>query len=142
MELLRKYSAMFIPVGLVLVAVVLIVATILMGGSLKEQMATSVGHHNTIRTLLNSAVSQRQAEVERDYQDEHQRDAEAFAELTARSSQRPLLAYNMFPAPDAGETSDTIFHNFARAYSAAIDDLVKRMRGGVPHSAAEMAMAT
>jgi hypothetical protein len=142
MELLRKYSAMFIPVGIALLAVVLIVAAILMGGSLKKQMATSVTQSGTLKGLLDSAVSLRQWEVEKAYQDEHQKDADALAALAAQASQRQLLGYDMFPAPDANETSNTIFYNFARAYNAAVDALLAGMKAGQPHTPQEMAVAT
>lgn len=142
MELLRKYSAMFIPIGIALVAVVLIVTTILMGGSLKKQMNASVNQYTVLKELLSSAVSQKQWEVEKAYQDEHQKDADAFAALAAQSSQRNLLAYDIFPSPDPNETSSTIFFNFAQAYTSAIDALLMKMKAGQPHTSAEMAMAT
>jgi hypothetical protein len=142
MELLKKYSAMFLPIGIAIVAVILVVATILMGGALKKQMATSITQSKTLQGILGSVVSEKQAQVEKDFQDAHQKDADAFASLAAKSSQRELLAYNMFPAPDANETSNTIFHNFAKVYSKSIDGLLVRMKAGQQYSAVEMAAAT
>jgi hypothetical protein len=142
MELFRKYSAMLLPIGIVLVAVALIVATILIGGSLKKDMAASAKQYTTINILDKTAVSQKQWEVEKEYQDAHQKDADTFATLAAHSSQRELISYNMFPSPDANETSNTIFHNFAKAYSKDIDDLLVRMKSGQPYTAMEMGTAT
>jgi hypothetical protein len=142
MQLFKKYSAMFVPAGIVLAAVVLLVATMLMGASLKKQMASSIQQQKSLKDLLNSAVSLKQVELERAYQDAHKQDAEAFVEFGRQGSQRELLAYNMFPAPDANETSNTIFHDFARAYSKAIDNLISRMKAGQPYSPMEMAAAT
>jgi hypothetical protein len=142
MQLLKKYSAMLVPVGITLAALVLIVATILMGGSLKTQMAASSKQAATIKQLLSSPLSDKQWEVEKTYEDAHQKDAEAIAAYGSQSSQRELLSYAMFPAPEANETSNTLYHNFAKTYSQAIDKLVSRMRGGQPHTQAEIAMAT
>jgi hypothetical protein len=142
MQLLKKYSAMFIPVGIALVAVIMIVATILMGGSLKKQMAASSTQATTIKQLQSKPIAAKQWEVEKVYQDAHQKDADAFAAYGTQSSQRGLLSYTMFPAPEANETSNTIFHNFAKDYTKALDDLVTRMKAGQPHTAAEMATAT
>jgi len=142
MELLRKYSAMFIPVGIVLVAVVLIVATILMGGSLKKQMATSVTQNRTLQQLLNSAVPAKQWEAEKAYQDAHEKDAEAIAAIGSQTSQRPLLMYTVFPEPDPNETSNTIFHNFAKAYKQGIDSLLSRMKADRPYTAMEITTST
>jgi hypothetical protein len=142
MELLKKYSAMFIPVGIALVAVILIVVTIMMGGSLKKQMAASNTQYNSLKQLLANPLSEKQWEIEKVYQDAHQVDAEAFTAMGTHASQRELITYSMFPAPDANETSDTIFHNFAKAYARALDDLLVRMKAGQPHTAIEMSNLT
>jgi hypothetical protein len=142
MELLKKYSAMFLPIGIILAAAGLIVAAILMGGTLKKQMAASAKQYAAINILAKKAVSQKQWEVEKEYQDAHQKDADAFAAMAANSSQRELISYNMFPSPDVNETSNTIFHNFAKAYSKDIDALLLRMKARPPYTATEMQMAT
>lgn len=142
MQLLKKYSAMFIPVGIALVAVIVIVATVLMGGSLKKQMGASSTQAGTIKQLLSNPMSEKQWEVEKIYQDAHQKDADAIAAYGTQSSQRELLSYTMFPMPEANETSYTIYYNYAKQYNKAIEGLVARMKGGQPHTQQEMNLAT
>jgi len=125
MNFIRKYSALLVPVGVVFVAVVLFVPTLLTGRSISKDMQDRVAEGRKISSMRSKTPSKAQSDVEKLYQGEHKKDADEIAQLSRRSTQRELICYNIFPKPE--DTSPQIFVQFGEQYRFAIDDLIKSM---------------
>jgi hypothetical protein len=106
-----------------LIAVLLFVPTQLMSSRLKKQIEDgSISIGKRIQSLSKSTVSRNQWEVEQEYQQAYERDANQIALLARQSSQRPLLSYKIFPEPK--DTSTLIFKEFGQRFRSAIDKLI------------------
>jgi hypothetical protein len=136
-RLIKKHSALLLPIGIALTAVLLFVPALLAGKSVRSQMQESVSIGEQIDSLAGSTVSANQYRVEQTYQQAHASDANAITKLIQQASQRELLVYGMFPEPN--ETSSIIFTNFGKTYRKAIEDTMAGMRGRDCPSEAEIA---
>jgi len=123
MNFIRKYSVLLIPVGVIFVAVVLFVPTLLTGRSISKDMQASIAKGRKIASIRSKVPSRAQSDVEKLYQAEHKKDADGIVQLARRSTQRELISYKIFPKPE--DTSQQIFVQFGAQYRAAIDDLIK-----------------
>jgi hypothetical protein len=132
MRFIRKYAALLIPIGILIVAVVLFVPTLLTGGSIKKSMESSVADGRRLASMRSKTPPKAQAEVERIYQSEHKKDADEIVQLSRRSTQRELISYKIFPKPK--DTSQQVFVQFGTRYRAMIEELVKSMNAlDAPH---------
>jgi len=125
MRFIRKYSAFLMPIGIVFVAVVLFVPTLLTGRSIRKDMEASKAQGSRITSLRRNTPPRAQAEVEKLYQSEHKKDADEVVQLARQSTQRELISYDIFPKPK--DTSQQVFVQFGAQYRAAIEDLIKSM---------------
>ena len=122
----KNYSSLLVPVVIVLVGVLLFVATQLMGGKLKKRIADeSISKGKQVESLSSKPVALDQWKEEQEYQQAHERDANAIALLALQSTQRQLLSYKIFPEPK--DTSALIFGEFGRRFCAVIDELIARV---------------
>jgi hypothetical protein len=125
MNFIKKYSGLLIPIGIVIVAVVLFVPTLLTGRSISRDMEASIAQGAEIKSLRSKTPPKAQAEVEKLYQNEHKKDADEILQLARRSTQRELIGYDIFPKPS--DTSQQIFVQFGGQFRATVEDLVKGM---------------
>jgi hypothetical protein len=126
LSFLGNYSSLILPVIIVLVAVLLFIPTQLMSSGLKkwvENESVSIGRR--VQSRSESTVSRNQWEVEQEYQQAYERDANQIALLAKQSSQRQLLSYKIFPKPR--ETSTLIFRQFGRRFRSGIEKLITRV---------------
>ncbi len=123
LSFLRNYSSLILPVIIVLVAVLLFIPTQLMSSKLKQRMENeSISMGKRVQTLSESAISRNQWEVEQEYQQAYERDANQTELLAKQSSQRELLSYKIFPKPK--DTSTLIFKEFGQQFRGGIDKLI------------------
>jgi hypothetical protein len=127
MKLIKKNSAMLLPAGITVAAVLVFVPTWLLDSSITNAMQESVSLGDKIKALNSKAVSGKQWEEEQKYQNQHEADSNLVEQAALATSQRELLAYNIFP--DNNETSSAIYTAFGKAYRQAIDDLVLSIKG-------------
>ncbi len=136
-DILQKLSvfknnlSLLVPVIIALVSVLLFIPTQLMSSKLKkdvEQESISNGGRK-IKNLETSAVSRQQYEMEAERQKAHATDANEIAKLAIQSTQRELLSYDIFPAPDPNGFSGLIFQEFGQRFRSEIDELVVRVNG-------------
>lgn len=136
-DILQKLSvfknnlSLLVPVIIALVSVLLFIPTQLMSSKLKkdvEQESINKGGRR-IANLEASAVSRQQYEMEAERQKAHATDANEIAKLAIQSTQRELLSYDLFPAPDANGFSGLIFQQFGQTFRGEIDKLVIRVNG-------------
>ena len=128
MNFLRRYSTFLIPAGIVVIAVILFIPTILIGRSVKKDMDESISGGNEIKSLVRKAPSKNQYKEEKLYQDQHAKEAEEVEKFAEYSSRRELISYDIFPEPK--DTSQQIFIEFGRKFREVIDGadgLIKRM---------------
>ncbi|MHC4242973.1 MAG: hypothetical protein ACYSU4_11260 [Planctomycetota bacterium] len=125
MRFIRKYAALLVPTGILLVAVVLFVPTLLAGRSISKSMESSIADGRKLASMRSKTPCKAQAEVEKLYQGEHKKDADEIVQLSRRSTQRELISYKIFPKPK--DTSQQVFVQFGAQYRATIEELVKSM---------------
>jgi hypothetical protein len=140
LRFLGNYSSLILPVVIILIAVLLFIPTQLLSSKLKEQMENeSVSIGRRITSLSENTVPRNQWEVEREYQQLYQRDANQTTILARQSSQRPLLSYKIFPEPK--DTSVLIFREFGRRFRSGIDKLIANVDALDCPTAAELQKA-
>ena len=136
-DILQKLSvfknnlSLLVPVIIALVSVLLFVPTQLMSSKLKKDMEQeSISNGGSrIKNLEKSAVSRQQYEMEVERQKAHAADANEIANLAMQSSQRELLSYDIFPAPDPNGFSGLIFQQYGQRYRAGIDKIILSVNG-------------
>ncbi|MGA1979211.1 MAG: hypothetical protein ABSG99_01415 [Sedimentisphaerales bacterium] len=127
LSFLKNYSSLMLPGIITLVAVLVFIPTQLMSSKLKKRIENeSISIGRRVQSLSESTVSRNQWEVEQEYQQEYERDANQTALLARRSSQRLLLSYKVFPNPK--DTSTLIFREFGQQFRSAVDELIVRMK--------------
>jgi hypothetical protein len=123
LSFLGNYSSLILPIIIILVAVLLFIPTQLMSSKLKKRVENeSISIGKRVQSLSESTVSRNQWEVEQEYQQAYERDANQTALLAKQSSQRQLLSYKIFPKPK--DTSTLIFKEFGQRFRSAVDKLI------------------
>ena len=131
LSVFRNNLSLLVPVIIVLVSVLLFIPTQLMSSKLKkevEQESINKGGRR-IASLEKSAVSRQQYEMEAERQKAHSADANEISKLAIQSTQRELLSYDIFPAPDVNGFSGLIFQEFGQNYRSGIDKLILSVNG-------------
>jgi hypothetical protein len=137
---LRVYLVLIWPAVILLACGVVLTAAWLMGSSLKQKAAReSVPIGNQVKEMLKKLPAAGQAEVERQYQDAYQRDANLIKLLSVESTQRELLSYDIFPKPK--DTSTLLFTRFGAKFCEGIEGLIAKDRGGDCPGAEELKVA-
>ncbi|MBE0534495.1 MAG: hypothetical protein IH624_02415 [Phycisphaerae bacterium] len=127
MSFIKKYSVLLIPVGIVLVAVVFILLTVLTSRSLAGDIQkNSVAAAAQIDRLLSNAVPAEQWQEEKIKQDALEADATGVEQLARQCSMRELISYRIFPKPL--DKSQQVFDEYAARYRAAIEQMVRGMK--------------
>ena len=126
LSVLKNYSSLLVPVIIGLVGVLLFVPTQLMSSKLKKQIAAeSISIGKRVQSLSKNAVARDQWEVEQEYQQAYESDANQTALLAKQSTQRPFLSYKIFPEPK--DTSTLIFEEFGRQFRDGVEMLITRV---------------
>jgi hypothetical protein len=126
LRFLGNYSSLILPAVIILIAGLLFIPTKLMSSKLKglvENKSVAIG--GRIRAMSENVVSRNQWEVEQDYQQLYEKDANQTMVLIRQSSERPLLSYKIFPTPK--ETSALIFKEFGQRFRNGVDELIVRV---------------
>ena len=137
-DILQKLSvfknnlSLLVPIIIALVAVLLFVPTQLMSSKLKKQVEQESIDKGIkkVENLEKSAVSSAQYEMEAERQKAHAADANEIAKLAIETTQRELLSYDLFPAPDSNGFSGLLFQHFGQQYRSGIDKFVESVNGG------------
>lgn len=128
---IRKYIALLIPAGIVLVALLLLIPTVITGKTLRKEMKTSLGQLRSVQSWSEDVPSSDQAAIEAGYQDAHAKDAQAVELRVKQCTMRDLISYRIFPKPT--DTSVQIFTDFGEKFNEKIDSLVRKMNArGAP----------
>ena len=138
LSVLKNYSSLLVPVIIGLVGVLLFVPTQLMSGKLKKQIAAeSISIGKRVQSLSKNAVARDQWEVEQEYQQAYESDANQTALLAKQSTQRQFLSYKIFPEPK--DTSTLIFEEFGQQFRDGVERLITRINARDCPTDAELA---
>jgi hypothetical protein len=109
-----------------------------MSGKLKKQIAAeSISIGKRVQSLSKNAVARDQWEVEQEYQQAYESDANQTALLAKQSTQRQLLSYKIFPEPK--DTSTLIFEEFGQQFRDEVERLITRINARDCPTDAELA---
>jgi hypothetical protein len=126
LSVIKNNLSLLVPIIIALVSVLLFIPTQLMSSKLKkdvEQESITNGLGKITR-LETSAVSSKQYEMEAERQKAHAADANEVARLAMQTTQRELLSYDIFPAPDPNGFSGLIFQKFGENFRKGIDNSI------------------
>jgi len=129
LSVFKNNLSLLVPVIIALVAVLLFIPTQLMSSKLTkevEQDSINKGGRKIV-ALETSAVSSQQYEMEAERQKAHAADANEVVKLAKQTTQRELLSYDIFPAPDPNGFSGLIFQKFGENYRSGIDNMISEV---------------
>ncbi len=119
---LKKYSALLLPAGLLLVGLVLFVLTILIGRTVGAKKQDWERMAQTLDSLAQTTPPKEQAEQVQRVLQQYKADAEAVQRMSVQSSQRELIKYGIFPKSE--DTSSQVYLDFGRRYRAAVEQMI------------------
>ncbi len=123
---LRSYSVLLLPAAITLAGALVLAAALVMGSSFRQKVnKESVPMGNQVKSLAGSAIPTGQVEVVRRYHEEYQRDANLIESLSAQSTQRELLSYEVFPRPK--DISAQLFTRFGNTFRQRVDGLIAKV---------------
>ena len=135
----KKYTALLPSIGITLAAVLLFIPTILVGGSVKEQMKESVKKAAKVTSLMRDVPSKDTPQQIERYMDRLDDASMQIDMLAAESSMRELISYNIFPPKG---TSAELYITFGKEYRTAIENMIKSMNAKDAPSEAEIRSQT
>ncbi|MBN2592430.1 MAG: hypothetical protein JXA81_02900 [Sedimentisphaerales bacterium] len=126
LSVIKNNLSLLVPIIIALVSVLLFIPTQLMSSKLKKDVEQKSINDSLrkIKNLETSAVSRQQYEMEAERQKAHAADANEVVKLAMQTTQRELLSYNIFPAPDPNGFSGLIFQKFGENFRTGIDNLI------------------
>jgi hypothetical protein len=124
-KILKKNTAIIIPAAIAMVAVLLFIPTAMMRSKISTNLEQSKRLAQEVDSAISSVVSEKQYELTRTYENQHEQDSNDIHNLAVQTTKRELLSYKIFPEPN--ETSTQIFNEFKQAYIAAFAKLIKDM---------------
>ena len=124
-KIIKKNISIIIPVAITVVAILLFVPTVILRGRVNAKLEESAKLGKEVDSVLRTAVSGKQSEVFKTFENMHEADTNEIEKLAQQTSQRELLNYKIFPEPN--ETSIQIFNEFKRAYTTAFAKLTVEM---------------
>jgi len=136
MDLIKRYLSIIIPAAILLAAVVFIVLTFVVNGGVANLMEQSISTGRRVSTLAQQVPSQRQPEIEAQFQDRQAEDADRIEQLFIETTTRKLISYNIFPKPI--DTSRQLYTNYGNDYRDAIAQLIGSMNAADAPSDAEI----
>ena len=125
---LKAFSAMIWPLVIVLAGVIVLTAAILMGRSFKSKVQReSIPLETQVKTMMGTATPAAQVQIEKQYEDAYQLDANEIEKLAMESTQRELISYDIFPQPK--DTSALIFNAYGKKFREKIEQLAASIKG-------------
>jgi hypothetical protein len=139
-DVIKGYSSLLLPIGIVIIGVVPLAVAQLMSSRLKDQIVTkSVGPGKKVQQYLINAPSINQWEEEKVYQDQLASDVNAVKQLIRQTTERKLLRNDLFPIPPNPKNfSSRIFPQFGEAFRGGIEQELSRVNSGDCPSEAEI----
>ena len=128
-ELVKSYSSLFLPVGVVIAAIAVYVPAHLMNSRLTAAIQKeSLGPLKQIKSLQARVPSGAQWKVEADYATASSKDVNAIERVVRGTTQRPLLSYLLFPALKSESAFE--FKAFAKSFCEGIRGMMRDINAG------------
>jgi hypothetical protein len=138
----KKYSSLFPSMGLLLVAGVIFILTLLMGGSVVKKMQQSVRAAGDIRSKQSQTPSDAEVAEAQQYYQKYAEDASRVDAIGIKTSMRELICYNPVIFPEPVDKSTQIYDRFGSQYRGAIEKLLERIHAKDAPSEAEIRSRT
>jgi hypothetical protein len=139
---MKKYSSLFPSIGLLLVAGVIFILTLLMGGSVAKKMEQSVRASNDIRSKISQTPSEAEVAAAQQYYQKCVEDASRVDAMAIKTSLRELICYYPVIFPEPVDRSTQIYDRFGSQYRDAIVKLMERIGAKDAPSEAEIRSRT
>lgn len=129
LSIFKNNLSLLVSVIIALVGILLLIPTQLMSSKLKEQVEQEsiTNGLKKIKLLETKTVPSRQYEMEAERQKAHAADANEVVRLARQTTQRELLSYDIFPAPDPNNFSGLIFQKFGASYRSGVDNIISEI---------------
>jgi hypothetical protein len=137
---LKKYAALLPSIGLLTAALLLLLPTLWLGGKVKAQMAASVKQAQSIRSQAANVPSKETPVQMKLYMDRLESEVNQIDALIRQSSQRELVAWNIFPEPT--DDSSQVYVEYGKNYQAVVESMLKGMNALDAPSEAEIRSQT
>lgn len=137
---IKKYAALLPPIGLLIFAALLFLPTLWLGSKVKAQMATSARQAQTIRSLMANVPSRDKPAQVKAYMDRLESEVKQIDDLIRQSSQRELVAWNIFPEPK--DTSSQVYVEYGKNYQRATEGMLEAMNALEAPSESEIRQRT
>jgi hypothetical protein len=138
----KKYSSLFPSVGLLAVAVVLLILTLLMGGSVSKKVEQSVRTSGDIQSKISQTPSQAEVAKAQEYYQKCVEDASRVDAMAIKTSLRELICYSPVIFPEPVDKSTQIYNRFGSQYRDAITKLMEDIGAKDAPSEAEIRSRT
>lgn len=123
----KKYTALLPSVIITIVAVLLFLPIMLIGGKVKAQMEQSVRTAGQVQRLSSKVPSKEMPQGLEVQMNKLESEAERIKLFAIQSSQRDLVTYDYVIFPEPQDQSSQIFSIFGGKYREAIESLVKKI---------------
>lgn len=123
----KDYSSLIIPVVLILVAVLLLGATVIVKKKLVANVEKkSINSGKRVKSEIGNVISKDQYLIEEKFQDAYMADATEIKEMAIATAKRELLSYDIFP--DTNDTSSVLYTEFGTEYIKKIHDAMEKLQ--------------
>ena len=125
MGFIKRYAALLLPAGLVILAIVLFFLSERINSSVQKEMLQSTSTAGRIQSLAKKAVPSSQWEVAAEYQRQHSEDVNSINQIATGTNKRELLSYQLFHDPN--RATILFFKDFAADYVSSVENLFKEI---------------
>ncbi len=124
---LKKYSGLFPSIGLLLASIVILIVTLLIGGSVGKKMGQSVQASRDISSKISQTPSEAEAVEAEKYYQKYVEDADKVDAMAVQASLRDLICYNPVIFPKPVDKSTQVYSRYGSQYRLAIEKLIERI---------------
>jgi hypothetical protein len=121
----KKYAALLPSIAITVVALLLFLPTMMVGGSVKEKMQKSASTAKKVSGQLSVVPSKDAPNQMKQFTDKLEGEANHIEMLAIQSSQRELVSYDIFPEPT--DSSSQLFTQYGADYAEKIESLMTGM---------------
>lgn len=119
---LKKYSALLLPAGLLLVGLIFFVPILLLGRTISVKKQNWEKMASDLDRLVQTTPPEEQAKQVQRILQRLQEEVKTVQTIALQTTQRELIKYRIFPKSE--DTSSQIYLDFGRRYRAAVEDLI------------------
>ncbi len=127
LNVLRSHSSLLAPIVIGVIAIVLFIPNHLLSSRLRRQIESeSVAQGKSVKRI--EVIPREQLERKAKHHNDYANDANQIALLAEQTSERALLSYEIFPAPN--DVSALIFGRFGQAFRGDVERMLEQTGAG------------